>query len=280
MFLDVLRNAASYLIFFLYCALVFVPVLVLLYLPFSWGWVKVLYWGVMKVSAKFLLFATFLPVTYQGINELPQKPAIFVANHQSALDIFLIGSVLGFREHVWLAWSDLFTYPLLGQVLNRSGIPVYPKNSSDAGHKGTVQAAVEKLKQGTSLVLFPEGARYMDGTIHSFFTGFAAMAKLSGAPVVPLFISGTGIALPTGSRMIKRYPLMITVGKSFVCGPDESVQAFKERVEQWFIELNWRRNYLLEHYGIRICNGTIVLPEGDEFNPLSRKVMAACHAIA
>ena len=264
MFLDVLRNAASYLIFFSYCALVFVPVMFLLYLPFSWGWVKALYWGFVKVSAKFLLFATFLPVTYQGVNELPQKPAIFVANHQSVLDSFLVASVLGSRESVWLTTSELMGYPFLGKVLSHSGLPVYPKDSSNLNRKGVVQAAVEKLQQGTSIVLFPEGGRYMDSTIHSFFTGFAAMAKVSGAPVVPLFISGTGIALPAGSRMIKRYPLMITVGKPFVCEPEESVQAFKERVENWFIELNWRRNYLLEHYGIRLCNGTIVLPEGDE----------------
>ncbi len=263
MFLDVLRNAASYLTFFFYCALMFFPVMFLLYLPFSWGLVKALYWGLMKMSAKFLLFATFLPVTYQGVNELPQKPAIFVANHQSSLDIVLVASVLGSRSCVWLSWHRFFEYPFLGQLLNHSGIPVYPKNSSDTSCGGVVQAAVEKLQQGTSVVLFPEGARYRDGTIHPFFTGFAAMAKLSGAPVVPLFISGTGIALPMGSRMIKRYPLMITVGKSFVCEPEESVQAFKERVESWFIEFNWRRNYLVEYYGIRICNEMTVLPEGD-----------------
>ena len=263
MFLDVLRNAASYLIFFSYCILIVIPILFLLYLPFSWGWVKALYWLVMKGSFKFILFTTFLPVTYQGVNELPQKPTIFVANHQSTLDIFLVASVLDSRESVWLAWYEFFEYPLLGQLLNHSGIPVYPRDSAD--RKGAVKKAVEKLQNGTSIVLFPEGGRYIDNTIHPFFTGFAAMAKLSGAPVVPLFISGTGIALPGGSRMIKRYPLMITVGKSFICGPEESVQAFKERVENWFIELNWRRNYLIEQYGIRLCDGTVVLPEGDEF---------------
>jgi len=263
MFLDVLRNAASYLIFFSYCAFILIPVLFLLYLPFSWGWVKVLYWGIVKVSAKFLLFATFLPVTYQGMNDLPQKPAIFVANHQSALDIFLITSVLGSRESVWVATSELMEYPFLGKILSHSGLPVYQKDSLNVNRKGVVQAAVEKLHQGVSVILFPEGGRYVDNTIHSFFTGFAAMAKLSGAPVVPFFISGTGIALPPHLKMIKRYPLTITVGKPFICGEDESVEAFKERVEQWFIELNWRRNYLLEQYGIRLCNETIALPKND-----------------
>lgn len=261
MFLDVVRNSASYFLFFSYCALLFLPVMGLLCLPFSWGWVKATYWGIVKVSGKFLLFATFLPVTYQGMSELPSKPAIFVANHQSALDIFLVASVLGSRETVWLATSELMGYPFLGKLLSHSGLPVYPKNTLNSGRKGVVQAAVDKLQQGVSVVLFPEGGRYTDGIIHPFFTGFAAMAKMSGVPVVPLFISGTGLALPVGARLINRYPLMITVGKSFVCEEGESVQAFKERVENWFIELNWRRNYLLEHYGIRICNETNLFPE-------------------
>lgn len=257
MFLDVLRNAASYIIFFSYCMVMSIPFLILLYLPFSWGWVKFLYWFIIKYSARFLLFSLFLPVTYQGMNEFPQGPAIFVANHQSTLDIFLISSLLGSRECSWLAKSDLFTYPLLGQLLSRSGVPVYFSGSSDAHRKSAVHTAVEKLQRGESIVLFPEAGRYVDGMIHPFFSGFAVMAKLSGAPVVPLFISGAGIALPPGSRMIKRHPLMITVGKPFLCGPEESIPAFKQRVEQWFIELNWRRNYLLDHYGIRICNETV-----------------------
>ncbi len=254
MFLDLIRNAASYSIFFMYCALVALPFLALIYLPASWAWVKLLYWALVKLTGRVLMFATFLPVTYQGVNELPQGPAIFIANHQSTLDIPLIASVLGSRECFWLAKSELFEYPLLNHLLFKSAIPVYPRDPENHHRRGAVKAAVERLRAGASVILFPEGGRYVDETIHPFFTGCAAMAKLSGVSVVPLFISGTGIALSPAARLIKRYPVMITVGKPFICGKHESILAFKERLENWFIELNWRRNYLLDHYGIRICN--------------------------
>ena len=254
MFLDIIRNAVSYGIFFLYCALIVLPFFALAYLSTSFVWFKLMYCAIIKLTGRVLMFATFLPVTYQGVNELPLGPVIFVANHQSTLDIPLIASVVGSRECFWLAKSELFEYPLFNYLLLKSAIPVYPRNAENYHLRGAVKAAVEKLQTGASVILFPEGGRYVDGTIHPFFTGCAAMAKLSGAPVVPLFISGTGIALPPRARFIKRYPLMITIGKPFVCGQEESVSAFKERIENWFIELNWRRNYLLDHYGIRICN--------------------------
>jgi|GEM_PF-787685 len=279
MFLDLVRNAGSYIIFFVYCALAFLPFVILIHLPSTWLWVKAAYALLVKLTARVLMFATFLPVTYQGVNELPVGPAIFIANHQSTLDIPLVATVLGDRHYCWLAWHDFFEYPGLGMLLRNAAIPVYPREPKYDHVRGAVKAAVKKLggdltpeeikagvkklKQGVSIMLFPEGGRYVDNTIHPFFTGCAAMSKLSGAPVVPLFISGTGIALPPGARLIKRYPLMITVGKSFTCGPDETVPAFRDRLYEWYIELNWRRNYLLDHYGIRICSGNLELPEGE-----------------
>ncbi len=262
MFLDLLRSCTSYSIFFLYCAVMTLPAILLLSIPASYPWAKMVYGLVSKMTFKFLLFTTFLPVTYQGFEYLPEKPAIFVANHQSNLDILLVGSVMGARPCAWLAKSELFEYPLLGQLLGRWSIPVYFGKDRVPGCKGAVQGGVEKLAQGFSVVIFPESERYNDGIIHPFYSGFAAMAKLSGAQVVPLFISGASQAMPAGARLIRSAPLMITVGKPMICGADESVQEFKERVYQWFVELNFRREYLLENYGIRICSGEVPELEG------------------
>ena len=262
MFLDLLRSCTSYGIFFLYCAVMVLPAVLLICLPVSYPWAIKLYGLISKMTFKFLLFSTFLPVTYQGFEYLPKKPVIFVANHQSNLDILLIGSVVGARPCAWLAKSDLFEYPLLGSLLGNWSVPVYLNGDRPADYKGAVQGAVEKLVQGFSIIIFPEAGRYNDGIIHPFYSGFAAMAKLSGAQVVPLFISGAGQAMPAGARLIRSAPLMITVGKPMICGADESVQSFKERVYEWFVELNFRRAYLLEHYGIRICNGDAPVVEG------------------
>lgn len=254
MFLDMLRSCSSYILFFGYWAVLAVPTLLLLCLPFSYSWVKILYAYLSKVTCKFVLFCTFLPVTYQGFDQLPDTPSIYIANHQSALDIMLIGSVLGARPCVWLAKSELFEYPLLGQLLSKIGVPVYfDKQKEGKLHHSAVQVASEKLAQGFNVIIFPEGGRYNDGSIHEFRSGFAALAKISGAPVVPLFISGTGQALGIGQRILRKAPLIITVGQKTLYNTNESVLSFKERCYQWFVELNFRRQYLLEHFGIRIC---------------------------
>ena len=232
------------------------PILALLCIPVSYPWVKFAYGLCSKITCKFLLFVTFLPVTYQGVESFPEKPVIFIANHQSSLDILLVGSVIGSRSSVWLSKSELFEYPVLGQLLNYIGIPVDARANKRTS-MGTVEKAVKKLKAGFDVIIFPEGGRYNDGTIHPFYSGFAAMAKLSGAQVVPLFISGTGQAMAPGQSFIRRAPLMITVGKPFICEQNETVQVFKERVHEWFVELNFRRQYLLEHYNLRICDATM-----------------------
>lgn len=260
MFLELVINAVSYSLFALYIASMALPILALLCIPSSYPWVKLVYGFLSKITCKFLLFMTFLPVTYQGVESFPKEPVIFIANHQSSLDIMLVGSVIGSRPSVWLSKRELFEYPVLGQLLGHIGIPVNA-NDGPRSSLGTVEKAVQKLKEGFDVIIFPEGARYNDGTIHSFYSGFAAIAKLSGAQVVPLFISGTGWAMAPGQSLIRRAPLIITVGKPFVCGKEEAVQEFKDRVHGWFAELNFKREYLLEHYNLRIC-GTDLTPAG------------------
>ena len=252
MFIDVVRSCASYLIFMVYCFVIALPALVVIYVPFSYPLVKSIFGLLTKVTCKFMLFCTFCPVTYQGFDQLPNQPTIYIANHQSALDIPLVGSILGTRPCVWLAKAELFEYPVLGQLLLKNGIPVYFSHDKPVS-QSAVQVAAAKLKEGYNVVIFPEGGRYNDGTIHPFRSGFAAIAQLSGAPVVPLFISGTGHALAIGQRLIRRAPLMITVGEKMLYNSNESLSSFKERCYQWFNELNFRRQYLLEHFGIRIC---------------------------
>ncbi len=248
MFIDILRNVATYGIFFSYVSIASIPLIILIFLPHSWPWIKFLYWSLIKWTSKILLCATFLPVTYQGIEPLPQKPVIFIANHESSLDIPLVASVIEDRPCVWLAKADLWNYPVLKQLLGHSGIPV-----SFEERTGVVQKGVDKLNTGYSVMIFPEGGRYNDGKIHPFSSGFAAMAKLSGAPIIPLYISGTGKAMPMGQHTIIQTPLIITVGKPMTCGENESIEEFKKRVRDWYVELNWRRDFLLNRFGIRIC---------------------------
>ena len=124
----------------------------------------------------------------ERLNGVPQ--AIFVANHQSFLDILVIGSRLR-HDFRWLAKSAVFKVPMLGGHLKASGhIPVYrgEEKAKNANIGDRIQAVTD---EGASVLFFAEGARSEDGSLQPFRPGAFVAAARAGLPVVPLVIEGT-----------------------------------------------------------------------------------------
>lgn len=181
------------------------------------------------------LKAIFIPINYRGLENIPSESAIFVANHQSSLDIPLVGRLMGWKPHMWFARSELLESTLL-----RIFIPVFAVivdvNSAQKAAQSLVR--IIKIVRHTkgSLVIFPEGSRYSDGEIHDFFGGFVTLAKKLNRPVVPIRIFGAHIVYPIGASVIQWHPITILVGKPMTMEHSESEDVFKERVRQWFID--------------------------------------------
>ena len=135
----------------------------------------------------FCIRFSFLPITYKGMQNIPHKPCIIVANHQSSFDIPLIGYALKNRLHVWLAWSEIAKWPLVGFIVTRNAVLV-DATSPVKGLRTLVQAINTVKENPWDLIIFPEGGRFTDGTVHDFFGGFAAIAKKIDRPVVPIKI--------------------------------------------------------------------------------------------
>jgi 1-acyl-sn-glycerol-3-phosphate acyltransferase len=87
-----------------------------------------------------------------------------------------------------------------------------------------------------NLIIFPEGARYVDGKIHKFFGGFVILAKKIGRPVVPVCILGINKAYPPETFWVQWYPITVIVGKPFVYEKEDTDETFKNRVHAWFVE--------------------------------------------
>lgn len=120
--------------------------------------------------------------------------AVYLANHVSWYDIpALIVSLPGRIRFV--AKHSLFRIPIFGRALRAGGfVPVDRKDRSRA--KESFQAAIDELRRGGSLVLFPEGTRSRDGRVHAFQRGGFLLALKSGLPIVPVGVDGTYHALP------------------------------------------------------------------------------------
>lgn len=188
------------------------------------------YWGCIKLS--------FLPITYKGMENIPHEPCIITANHQSSFDIPLIGYALKKRLHVWLAWSEIANWPLVGFIVTRNAVLV-DMTSPAKGLRTLVQAINIVKEHPWDLIIFPEGGRFTDGTVHDFFGGFAAIAKKISRPVVPIKIIGVNKVYPPKTFWIYYHPITVVIGKPMVMQPNETEEAFKDRVYNWYMhEIN------------------------------------------
>jgi 1-acyl-sn-glycerol-3-phosphate acyltransferase len=230
-----LRTLFFYTVFIIAIFLFLVPCFFLSLLPARFRYDNKLYYFFMGLFYKMCRCGTLLPITIIGKKNIPQGPIIFVANHQSALDVALIGSLLGFRPHLWLFKKELIKIPLYGFMTNRMNIAVDRTSPRKAlyGLLESIRLTKDTLR---SLIIFPEGGRFSDGKIHDFLWGFAIIARKTGHPVVPVLIVNAYKVYPLRSFFVNYYPIKVIVGKPFTLGAEESDEAFLKRVREWFIE--------------------------------------------
>jgi len=129
-------------------------------------------------------------------------------NHASFLDTLLALAYIpcNFRN---IIKEEVFSIPLLGLVLRRSGeIALDRKNPWKALR--SLRRSADLLKEGISIVVFPEGTRSRNGEIQQFKTALFILPIRSRIPVVPVRIEGTFQALKRGSILLNPVPLRLT----------------------------------------------------------------------
>lgn len=132
-----------------------------------------------------------IDIEVDGLENVPKEPAfVYCSNHQSMLDILVLGAVLP-GDFKWAAKRELMKVPFLGWHLQLAGhVPV------DRGKGPKVMANVIKrfekvLESGKSLLIFPEGTRSATGELKSFKSGGFVAAVRARKPVVPVMLDGT-----------------------------------------------------------------------------------------
>ena len=131
----------------------------------------------------------------EGINT--GRPAVYAANHLSALDIPLLYACLPFSFRI-MAKKDLFSYPFLGWHLRRSGQISVTTGDARASLR-SLNRASQALRDGMPVVVFPEGGRSPDGQLREFMGGAFYAALKAQVPVVPIVILGARELLPMNS---------------------------------------------------------------------------------
>jgi 1-acyl-sn-glycerol-3-phosphate acyltransferase len=135
-------------------------------------------------------------------------PVLVVSNHQSVLDPPLIGGAAP-RRLSFLAKAELFRIPLLGRLIHALGARPVRREGADAQ---ALRTALATLQAGEALLVFPEGTRSETGRLGEAKAGAGMLAVLSGAPVVPVYIAGTGRSLPRGGAVPRPVKVRVRFG--------------------------------------------------------------------
>jgi 1-acyl-sn-glycerol-3-phosphate acyltransferase len=167
---------------------------------------------VAKLWARILLrlFNTKIEVL-GGENIRVGKPQIMMANHQSDFDILvLLAGIPG--QFRWIAKKELFRIPLFGTAMRKCGYIGIDRQNHEKAME-SIEKARQKLREGKSIMSFPEGTRSRNGIIRPFKRGMFRLAVTAGAPIVPLSIIGSGQIMPKGSLNVKPGKITVVIGK-------------------------------------------------------------------
>eukprot|EP00559_Dactyliosolen_fragilissimus_P003376 CAMPEP_0184856390 /NCGR_PEP_ID=MMETSP0580-20130426/1574_1 /TAXON_ID=1118495 /ORGANISM="Dactyliosolen fragilissimus" /LENGTH=175 /DNA_ID=CAMNT_0027351395 /DNA_START=516 /DNA_END=1043 /DNA_ORIENTATION=- len=144
---------------------------------------------------------------------------MFVANHNSWMDIPFLGGTIGWRNYKIVAKKELEKVPALGKSISCGG-HVMVDRANRRSQLMTLKAGMQWLKDGIHLCTFPEGTRSKSGRLLSFKNGAFKMAHKQGSPIIPISIVGTGKAHPY--NYIFPFKSTRKIGKVVVHDPIES----------------------------------------------------------
>jgi len=168
--------------------------------------------------AKIQLLVSGVKVKVKGLEYLGKKaPFIYMANHQSAYDIFALLSCLPVQFR-WIAKKELFTIPVLGWAM-RAANYISIDRSGKRKALESIERAANKIKGGVSVVIFPEGTRSRDGSIQPFKRGGFTLALKSGVPIIPIAIKGSSDVMPRDSLRVRPGEIHITIDRAIDTAP-------------------------------------------------------------
>jgi 1-acyl-sn-glycerol-3-phosphate acyltransferase len=156
---------------------------------------------IARIWAKSILTVSGIDVSVSGLSNIdPGRSYIFMSNHRSNFDIpVLLGCLpVQFR---WLAKAELFKIPIFGRAMSGAGYVKIDRFNRASAIKSIDQVAA-KMKNGVSVMIFPEGTRSEDGHVKPFKKGGFVMAVDSQVPIVPVILQGTRSIMSKGSWLI------------------------------------------------------------------------------
>ena len=167
------------------------------------------------------------------------RPAVFILNHQSSMDMFIAAKLI--RKNVrGIAKKSLKNIPILGQMMQAGGV-IFIDRKNRAKAIEAMKPAVDALKNGTSIIIFPEGTRSKSYTLGKFKKGAFHLAMAAKVPIVPIILTNAIDSIPEDGGIFK--PAAVEVK---VLSPIPTHDWTPEELDQ---NITWIRGMYLQELG-------------------------------
>ena len=168
------------------------------------------------------------------------RPHIFVMNHQSALDI--PSAFVALRANLrFIAKKELAWVPFLGWYMLATGM-IFVDRGKRATAMASLARAGKKIRDGASIIAYPEGTRSRDGFVRPFKKGVFAIALAAGVPIVPVAVQGSRDVLPSNRFSMRPGTIHVRIGEPIETLPfrEGGRDALIERVHASIVDANLR----------------------------------------
>lgn len=169
-----------------------------------WGYWPGMIWGRLF----YLLF--FIPLKVDGKENIKKGQSYVIApNHQSYWDAFLIYGYIGIKFK-WMMKKELGRIPFVGWACYMAGCIFIDRSSRNSAIE-SIRKAESKLKDGMSVVIFPEGTRSYDGQMGKFKRGAFLISEELGLPILPVTIDGNYDVMSRKAWNVTWHPVHMTI---------------------------------------------------------------------
>ena len=188
------------------------------------------FWRSMRVWCRSIFSLCGLRVEARG--RAPEGPAVFVANHQGMIDIPVL--LLGIDQpFVFVARKEIRRVPIVGAVLRWSRCVLIDRRAAGPG----LAEAAQRVADGDSVLMFPEGTRSYGAGVAPFKTGAFRLAAAAGVPVVPVAVEGAAAAINEREKAGRPGTVRVCVGPPLDPLSDEPPAAWAERARGTLLDL-------------------------------------------
>ena len=188
---------------------------------------------VQQFWSRSFFWLMFLPVSVDGAEHIkPGQSYVFVANHQSMFDVWL---VYGWLPVIfkWLMKAELRKVPFVGTGCKAAGHIFVDRRNAKAAME-SLKEVERQLVNGVCTVIFPEGTRSKDGEVGRFKRGAFQIAWDLGLPVIPLSLDGCFEVLPKGKPFVHRHAVHMHIGEAIdlkkYADSNEAIEAVRDAV--------------------------------------------------